>query len=164
MFALSRTSVRPFTNKQIELVETFADQAAIAIENVRLFEAEQQRTLAYRWLEQQRAAELLQVISSSPGDGMGVRCYFEECCCTCLETEGRSWIRLPVAREPPGFIDVGDDRSVYPASIWAPAVHAQHENFVHLLYYFTEPAYRVESSPNRSSSSLGIRTLLPVPI
>ena len=69
VIGLTRFIANPFSDKQIALIETFADQAVIAIENVRLFEAEQasKRELQESLEYQTAIAEVLGIISRSPG-------------------------------------------------------------------------------------------------
>ena len=94
-----RMDVRPFTAAQIKLLETFADQAVIAIENVRLFKELQERNRDLtEALEQQTAtSEILRVISSSPTDLQPV-----------LDTITESAAKLCDATEVSIFRSIGD--------------------------------------------------------
>jgi len=96
VMVLMRRVVRPFTDSQIALVTTFADQAVIAIENVRLFEAEQQRTreLAESLEQQTATSDVLSVISSSPGELEPVfQSMLENAVRICDAKFGNLWVR-----------------------------------------------------------------------
>jgi len=83
---LGRKTVEPFTEKQVELVSTFADQAVIAIENVRLFDEVQAKTreLEEALTYQTGSANILSVIASSPTDiGPVLEAIVESACEVC---------------------------------------------------------------------------------
>ena len=92
-----RIEVRPFTPAQIKLLETFADQAVIAIENVRLFQELKES------LEQQTAtSEILGVIASSPTDIQPVLDAIAESAARLCDANDAT-IRLSKARVHPGW-------------------------------------------------------------
>src|SRR5262249_21689927 len=96
VIVMFRQEVRAFAVKQIALRKNFAVQAAIAIENTRLFEAEQQRTreLTESLGQQTATSEVLQVISSSPGElTLVFQTMLEKATRICEAKFGNLWLR-----------------------------------------------------------------------
>src|SRR5262249_55944408 len=121
--ALRRLEPVSFSDKQVALLQTFADQAVIAIGNVRLFEEVQARTreLTESLQQQTATSEVLQVISCSPGDLAPVFEKMLENAIRVCGAEFGSMLLLedgllrPAARYnmPPAFVAARRDR-VYP--------------------------------------------------
>ena len=166
---LWRKQVRPFTEKQIELVTTFADQAVIAIENVRLFDEVQARTHELtEALEQQTAtSEVLQVISSSPGELEPVfQAMLENATRICDAKFGVMWLceddgfRAVALHGPTAHVEERRrDPLIYPEPKTPLARIARSHQIVHITDIRTD-----QLTSNASRRSLGLLMLLvPAP-
>ena len=174
---LARSSVDPFTDREIELVVTFADQAVIAIENARLFEAEQQRTKELtELLEQQTAtSEVLQVISSSPGD---LEPVFTAMLRNAVRISGakfgiiHSWdgehLRLLATHDlPPVFAAICRNAPEFrPGPKTRHSPHGRDQNVVHVLDLREDEGYLERDTPQivAAVEQGGVRTMLAVPM
>ena len=175
LFLLHRAAVRPFTEKEIKLVETFADQAVIAIENVRLFEAEQQRTreLAESLEQQTATSEVLRVISSSPGDLQPVfQAMLENAIRICdakfgtLQLiEGDGFRAVALHNAPPAFADYVRRGLLRPGPNVPLSRMARTKQVVHIADITMEEAY-IERDPLivAGADLGGYRTILVVPM
>ena len=172
VIGLMRRSVRPFNDKQIELVTTFADQAVIAIENVRLFDEVQARSreLSESLAQQTATAEVLKVISSSPGELEPVfQAMLENAMRIC---EAKFGTMLAFANGafrcvsslgvPAAFVEY-----LREARVWGPETGlgqlARTKKTVHVTDVREGPAYR---DPGRVAAAEigGVRTFVAVPM
>ena len=155
-----RTEVRPFTPAQIKLLETFADQAVIAIENVRLFQELKES------LEQQTAtSEILGVIASSPTDIQPVlNIVAENVVRVCGAEDALIWrldgnsVRLAAINGLLPASEIGAERSLDPGTILGRAVRDRETVHVHDL-----TAAEAEF-PNALGLKTGVRTVLATPL
>jgi len=188
VFSLQRQEVRPFTDKQVELVKNFAAQAVIAIENARLLNELRQRTteltertnnLTERTadlteaLEQQTAtSEVLRVISGSPGDLQPIfATMLEKAVRICDAKFGTLYLvedrrlRLVAAQQAPAFIEAlsGHARDPAPGGVFDQTIRSKQT--VQIADLAATEAYK-QRHPNvvEAVELGGIRTTVGVPM
>jgi len=166
--SIYRQEVRPFTDRQIELLENFAAQAVIAIENTRLLSELRES------LQQQTAtADVLKVISSSPGE---LEPVFQAMLQNAVQISGAtfgvlfryedaSWRAAAMFGVPPAFAEFWRRGPQRPSARTALGRIAQTRRTVHIADVTKEPAY-IEGEPIFVAAvNLGqFRTILNVPM
>jgi GAF domain-containing protein/HAMP domain-containing protein len=167
-FVIYRQEIRPFSDKEIALLENFAAQAVIAMENARLI------TETREALEQQTATtEVLQVINSSPGDlGPVFGAVLEKAVGLCeaafgslLLYDGARFSTVAVHGVPAAFADyVKTNRPAHGPGT-GPARILAGERVVHIADLAAEDAYRLGDPQRRALVDLGgARSLIGVPL
>ena len=168
-FVIFRHEVRPFTDKHIELVTNFAAQAVIAIENTRLLNELRES------LQQQTAtSEVLQIISSSPGELEPVfEAMLENATRVCGAKFGTLWLRdgeglraAALHGAPATWVDRIAQKPVFRPGPRAPIARVlEHRRAVQVADLRAERAY-AEGDPIvvQTADLAGVRTLLGVPM
>ena len=160
---IRRLEVRPFTEKQIKLLETFADQAVIAIENVRLFQELKES------LEQQTAtSEILGVIASSPTDVQPVLDIVAENAARLCEATDAAIMRvngdkfwLVASHGPNPILRADEGRPITRGRHVGRAIIDRETIHIHDL---SSPEAQAEFSETRAAAHAGIRTVLVTPL